>query len=139
MEGGIVSYIVIGVVVSIIVNFVLDQVKILIQIIRHRRSRIETADTLLAQLFQINTVPPEFPDRQEYIQRNRQEHMQTAHRRNRQPPDLPRRPGVRRMEPDSFPRCPIHRCCNRPGEPQKIFWDAGRKMWKCYKNHYFSS
>lgn len=41
--------------------------------------------------------------------------------------------------PNYFPRCPIHRCSNRPHEPQVIFWDNGRNMWRCHRGHYFNS
>lgn len=134
MGNGIGRYIIMGILVFIVVNFVVDQVRRLIQILWHRRRRIETAIPILPN-WQENIQR----NWQENIQGNRREHPRTTFHRVGPPPELPRRSGVRRMEPDSFPRCPIHRCSNRPGEFQKIFWDVERNMWRCYKNHYFLS
>lgn len=55
------------------------------------------------------------------------------------PPALPYRQVRNNMSIEDFPRCPIHKCCNRRGEEQKIFYDSNRKMWKCYHGHNFSS
>lgn len=55
------------------------------------------------------------------------------------PPALPHRKTRNNMNIEDFPRCPIHKCCNRRGEEQKIFYDSNRKMWRCYHGHSFSS
>lgn len=55
------------------------------------------------------------------------------------PPSLPNRGRAAAMNPEYFPKCPIHKCCNRRGENQKIFWNEQRNMWSCYHGHYFMS
>lgn len=40
---------------------------------------------------------------------------------------------------ENYPKCPIHKCCNRKGQEQKIFWDSYREMWLCYRGHTFFS
>lgn len=55
------------------------------------------------------------------------------------PPALPHRQTHGSINIEDFPRCPIHKCCNRIGEAQKIFYDSNRKMWRCYHGHSFSS
>lgn len=56
----------------------------------------------------------------------------------RNPPQLPVRLQAGR-DTYSYPKCPIHKCHNREGEVQKIFWNPERNMWRCYRGHYFSS
>lgn len=55
------------------------------------------------------------------------------------PPALPHRQTRVNTNIEDYPRCPIHKCCNRRGESQKIFYDNGRRMWRCYRGHNFSS
>lgn len=46
---------------------------------------------------------------------------------------------VRRMiDVNSFPKCPIHKCRNRPGEVQMIFWDPTNEKYMCHRGHYFT-
>lgn len=37
-----------------------------------------------------------------------------------------------------YPRCYIHRCYNRPGEKQVIFWNREKEMYQCHRGHYFT-
>lgn len=46
---------------------------------------------------------------------------------------------VFKIKKEDFPKCPIHKCCNRKGQSQKIFWDQQKKMWNCYHGHSFLS
>lgn len=55
------------------------------------------------------------------------------------PPALPHRQTQNNINIEDYPRCPIHKCCNRRGEVQKIFYDSNRRMWRCYRGHSFSS
>lgn len=57
----------------------------------------------------------------------------------RTPPQLPVRPQLAERNTCGFPKCPIHKCRNREGQSQKIFWNSQRNMWRCYHGHYFSS
>ena len=47
--------------------------------------------------------------------------------------------GPRGLRPSQFPCCPIDRQRNRPGQPQKIFWDSKRNCYVCSNNHHFRS
>lgn len=82
--------------------------------------------------------PPALPVSVNSSMRASQNRTTRAHIRT-QPRELPQRIPIGRGNPSYFPRCPIHRCSNRPHEPQVIFWDDGRKMWRCHRGHYFHS
>ena len=38
---------------------------------------------------------------------------------------------------ESYPRCPVHRCGNKAGQPQMVFYDPARRMYRCHRGHYF--
>lgn len=54
------------------------------------------------------------------------------------PPPMPRRmrPVVRSIY--DYPKCYIHKCKNRPGEQQVVFWDTVQHQYRCHKGHYFT-
>lgn len=58
------------------------------------------------------------------------------------PPPLPQRPavspGARMRQIYDYPKCPIDRKRNLPGEPQQIFWLAGERCYCCTNGHRFT-
>lgn len=136
MDESMVQYILVGFAISIIVNFVMDQLKRLYHLWRDRETEADLQDHFLMERRTPRpTPPPPIPGQHS---RNGSTPFQGTRRGRVTPPPMPA-PVNTRMQPGDFPRCPIHRCCNRPGTPQKIFWDGERHMWRCYKNHYFQS
>ena len=55
------------------------------------------------------------------------------------PPSLPQVRNNFHSNIYDFPKCPIHKCCNRRNHDQKIFWNTSRRMWECYAGHFFNS
>lgn len=138
-------------ILSIIINIV-------IEIFKHwkkrrkERERLQNTSVTSARPFDIDSenqmessIPP-LPIRQTQLnsQANRQspsdiiQSQQGAGGYN-SPPALPQRQTIIEKNPENFPRCPIHKCCNRRGEEQKIFWDNNIRMWRCYHGHNFFS
>ena len=127
--------------VSLIVNLIIACIR---SLDRGPRNHRETQDsrTRTTEIPQRNAgamprttaSPPALPGL-----RGQNRSVRTVSRGRNGTPALPNRPRTTRRNPLDFPRCPIHRCCNRRGEPQKIFWDESNHSWRCYQGHSFFS
>lgn len=73
--------------------------------------------------------PPPLPPRRKMRQGTRNGHKD----------EINRNLGPRGLRPAQFPCCPIDRQRNRPGQPQRIFWDGKRNCYVCSNNHHFRS
>lgn len=145
MSEGMAEYIVVGIIISIVVNIVLVKVGNLIRLLRRHR---EEHNTLIPDehLYHVpDTVPAHSSPRSvpaPLPMVNNDPNVLTSNDgRNRNgPPPIPTR-GVdmSHRDRDSFPRCPVCRSSNRPGRTQKIFWDNSVSRWKCVEGHSFNS
>ncbi len=124
---------------SVITNLIIDRVKNWKQKRKLENTPIE--DTHPFPISGNNTTVPPLPVRNTHPVQSSNVSSQTHNIAGGHsiPPALPHRQMRNNMNIEDFPRCPIHKCCNRRGEEQKIFYDSSRKMWRCYHGHSFSS
>lgn len=120
-------------VLSVISNFIVDKFMNWIRKRRERR-RLQNPPIDDNRPFHVNTgiatgnaVPP-LPVRQSQSDSlpNQQPSSSSAQLQvvtggHNSPPVLPQRRINIDRRPEDFPRCPIHKCCNRRGQEQKIF------------------
>ncbi len=145
MSEGMGEYIVVGIIISIVVNIVLIKVGNLIRLLRRRREERNTPIPDAHPYHVPNTIPTHGSPRPTPAPlpavNNNQNITASNDGRNRNgPPPIPaRRVDMSHRDRDSFPRCPICRSSNRPGKTQKIFWDNAVSRWKCIEGHSFSS
>jgi len=148
MGEGLIEYIIVGSILFILIHIIYDKVKLVITLIRERNARdhnpyINVRDNNRHP----SSITPSVQGRMSQTRlpqtRSSQDNRQTitrsagASRRSSRPP-MPSRPANSRRPLDSYPRCPICRCSNRPGMAQMVFMD-GSDRWRCYKGHQFSS
>lgn len=145
MSEGMGEYIVVGIIISIVVNIVLIKVGNLIRLLRRCREERNTpipdahpyhVPNTISTHSSPRSVPAPLP-----VSNNNQNITASSAGQNRNaPPPIPaRRVDMSHRDRDSFPRCPICRSSNRPGKTQKIFWDNAMSRWKCIEGHSFSS
>lgn len=124
---------------SVITNLIIDRFKNWKQKRKLENTPIE--DTQPFHISGNNTMVPPLPVRNTQPVQSSNVSSQTHNVAggSSTPPALPHRQTRNTINVEDFPRCPIHKCCNRRGEEQKIFYDSNRKMWRCYHGHSFSS
>jgi len=133
------QYIIIGIIISVVVNVLLIKIRLLIELVRNR-NRIENTP-----------IPDERPYHVPDFAQNRPHTPPTipigsvqtttgnSPRRNGPPPELPRRQERVRRGPDTFPKCPVCRCSNKNGKQQVVFWNQQTNQWRCHRGHVFDS
>jgi len=117
-----ISYVLLGVIISVIVDLLLLKIKKLID----------------------KRTPPPVPmvNRRPSPPGNGQQ--RTGHSSNSgrpSPPSRRRVPGEisLRRTPDMFPKCPCCGCKNSRGQTGLISWDGRENKWRCHNGHLFSS
>ncbi len=139
------EYIVVGIILFILVNFICNKVRLVINLIRQRNARNN-----IGQDYHNRANTPSAPYRTPFQQQarfqgsrplpdNRQNITRPARyhsTRSRQP--LPRMAVSGQRDIGSYPRCPQCRCSNRPGMQQLVFME-GQNRWRCHRGHHFSS
>ncbi len=145
MEGGMLEYIILDVIISAVVFLILIKVSNLIGYIRMRhnntnqnRVRAEYRHPRIDHSIVNRPAMPVSPPSHTAPART---HHNTTNRfgRRESPPPIPTNPTRRRMYPDSYPSCPQCGSNNRNGGPQMIFWDRTNNMWRCQRGHAFES
>lgn len=150
MDGTMMQNIILCVLISTLVSIIVD---LIADVVRARRITANQSNVTRLTPISVNRSSASLPPRPQVVPRStyppalptgtgsasvaQRSSIRPAERA--MPRSLPSQAGVGQGNPNGFPRCPIHRCCNRPHEPQMIFWDSGRAMWRCHRGHYFQS
>lgn len=143
MEGEIMEYITIGVIIAVVFNMILVRVRKIIKLIKEKNDRANTPipDTRVYHV--PDPIVTARPPRPNVTRQNSGVQPDLPHHRNPRktgtPPPLPSRTNMVRREPEDFPRCPVCRCSNKPGQQQVVFWDTMTRRWRCHRGHSFSS
>lgn len=145
MNEEMISYIVLGIIISVIVNIIFLKVKNLIDILRDRdTSRNITQSNansynITERSYTHNPPPiPVSPAPRDNMQTQRGNNRGPNRRRHGRPPIPPRREGGIRT-PDMYPKCPRCGCKNKRGQRQLVAWDNTNNKWRCYNGHLFCS
>ena len=144
MNGGLTSYIVLGIIISVIVNILFMKVKKIYDIWLDKRRREneplpDTRHYYVPATVPTRVSPPPTPNNnhryvsQEPVQYSRSETISVGSR-----PPIPQR-RTRMRTPDTFPKCPRCGCKNYKGNMNLIIWDNGANRWRCRNGHLFNS
>ncbi len=145
MDRDVLIYIFIGAAITIIVNWGFDQIGKLIRILRDRENRNNPVNTPSTprhtnandHMRRMTPPAPASPVTPGNVQPGRVSPRPLPYVRSSAMGGGPART-VRRIRVEDFPRCPKCRCYNRASEPQKVFWDSERHMWRCIMGHYYN-
>ncbi len=127
MDGEMIAYIVVAVIISVLVNLLVGKIKDY-WILSHPRN---TTNNRIIISDPPRPSPPPVVNRQNQRYPNTQTTVRAGER------SLPPR---RRSVEDSiysYPQCPVCRVRNRRQFAQGVFKDVNRNMYRCINNHFF--
>lgn len=144
MSGSLTEYIVVGIIISVVVNIILMKVSNLIRIkrqIREEQNRPipDNHPYRVPSTIPTHSSPSSTPVPLPAANNQNITTVNNSRSRNTPPPIPVRSMSMNLRDIYSFPRCPICRSSNRPGRVQKISWNSANSRWHCTEGHDFSS
>ncbi len=124
MDGEMIGYIVVAVIISVLVNLLVEKIKDY-WLLSHTRNTTNNHDGIP------NPPPPRPTPVQIQRHTNTQTNVSTG------PRPLPSR---RRSANDSiysFPQCPVCRVRNKRQSAQRVFRESNDRLYRCINNHQF--